>query len=168
MKLCNGCNSENPSFLFRSYSDKDCKDLFLCENCVRKITSSSNPLGSVNGEIVFESLGLAVTPEQMKVLASTKCENCGTTQHDVSRFGMFGCPECYAVFSDLLGMADAQIEHEIQVKKKIRDSFTDSVPGGTAEVLKRKMQDAIREEQYELAASLRDQIKGLTEEDSDK
>ena len=122
------------------------------------------PLGIVGDDVIFEEDGVGrFTEEQLKVVAELKCKVCGTSHQDVTRFGWFGCEECYAVFGELLNIADAQIEATFQQKKSLSGTFNDTVPDGKIDVLKRLMDKAIKAEQYERAATLRDEINALSQ-----
>ena len=124
-----------------------------------------NPLALVGDELVFESHGMVgIGSEQLKMISDIECKNCGTTHHDITTTGCFGCEKCYVVFGDLLNIADAHIEHSIQDRKSLHVTYSDTVSNGKIEVLKRQMEKAIAAENYEKAAKIRDDLEKLKAE----
>lgn len=94
-----------------------------------------------------------------------KCPVCGFTQADFKKTGRLGCSECYDTFADHLGNllkamhkgtrhtgklpARVVRHHEMTTRmKELQDSLL----------------QAVREENYEVAAALRDQIRRLSSE----
>ena len=91
-----------------------------------------------------------------------RCPNCGRTYYDFQKTGRLGCGECYNAF-------------EIPVTETLRKMqkntvHTGKIPSkGSKEILKkRKLSDlknqlaeAVEKEEYELAAKLHKEIKGL-------
>ena len=95
-------------------------------------------------------------------LGGKKCPDCSSTFARIRQSGRVGCPTCYSVFSDEL----APTLHTVHGTT----AHTGAVPArhrakrAKAEKLKqlkRQMQEAIAKENFEAAASLRDEIKEL-------
>lgn len=108
------------------------------------------------------------------------CGNCRTTLESVQTGNPFGCSECYDVFADLLiaelgnqGKIPARIKKEIAAKK-MQSLHIGKTPGKSLEIpsssrltaLNEALNEALKKENYEHAAWLRDQIKALTEKGS--
>ena len=97
-------------------------------------------------------------------ISGKKCPDCGSTFARIRGSGRVGCPSCYRIFADEL----APTLHTVHGTT----THTGAVPArhrarrAKAErlkVLRRQMQEAIGKENFELAASLRDEIKNLEE-----
>lgn len=105
------------------------------------------------------------------------CGNCGTSLESVKMGNPLGCAECYAVFSDVLISeliaADAVPSH---LKKSITGKKTQPLhigkspkepltiaPSSRLTTLNEALNEALKRENYEQAAWLRDQIKALME-----
>lgn len=91
-----------------------------------------------------------------------RCEKCGSTESQVAKSGLFGCSQCYEQFSDKVKPLLKRIHGS--------SSHTGKVPrrtGGKALIskeirqLKSQLQDAVKQEEFEQAATLRDRIKEL-------
>ena len=95
---------------------------------------------------------------------STACPACGLSLKEFKVRGRMGCPRCYEVFRDAL----------IPVLERVHDATchrgrtpgSGSAPPAPADVLtdlRQRLEHAIGNENYEEAASLRDQIRNYEE-----
>ncbi|HEX2579208.1 MAG TPA: UvrB/UvrC motif-containing protein [Rhabdochlamydiaceae bacterium] len=105
------------------------------------------------------------------------CNNCGTSLESVQTGQPVGCTECYAVFSDFLVgeiIAAGAIPPALQKKQatersqaihigKSPDKTVDITLSSRLASLNEALNDALKRENYEQAALLRDQIKTLTD-----
>jgi len=105
------------------------------------------------------------------------CSRCGTSLEMVKMGQPLGCSECYAAFSDVL--VAEMLETDAlppSLRKKLAGKRTQSIHIGKSPdkplditlssrltSLNEALNDALKRENYEQAASLRDQIKALTE-----
>jgi protein arginine kinase activator len=130
-------------------------------------------------EPVAKALGLPV-PLQAKPSA---CPACRTTFAEFKQSGLLGCAECYLAFGSQLGplIERAHEGGEQHIGKKparlLETLGRRSAAGQSPETLaalaleraqriaavRRLLDDAVRGEQYEKAASLRDELKRLTD-----
>lgn len=109
--------------------------------------------------------------------AGLECGNCNTTLEAVKRGHRLGCPECYTVFEDVL-LTEIQsakrLPPSIQMGKKGIPVHIGRTPGEKAVItlssrllaLHEALKETLNREDYEQAASLRDQIKALTESEN--
>jgi len=102
------------------------------------------------------------------------CGNCGTTLQAVNVGAPLGCPNCYEVFKDMLIVELlnlGKISTRIANAKKNAPLHIGRMPGETAKfspsaqliALNEALSETLKQEDYEQAALLRDQIKALTE-----
>lgn len=141
-------------------------ELALCENCAREkglfdpqsLTFAEkffpeefkNRVDKLVRELVNgNSAPAAATAAPLDMLST--CPVCGFGIEDYRRTGHLGCPDCYSVFARELDpnapAADTQAENE--------------APSITRARLQKELQKAVAMEDYELAATLRDQINAL-------
>lgn len=85
----------------------------------------------------------------------SSCPVCGFSVEDYRRTGHLGCPDCYTVFAQELDPT-AEVEDEAAVE----------APAVTRARLQKELQQAIAREDYERAATLRDQINALPDSDA--
>lgn len=134
----------------------------LCEKCAVE-------LGVVAAGVGVPSTALAPKP------ASPTCPQCGLSLNDFRQGGLLGCAACYKTFeSTLAPMIERAHEGATHhVGKTPRGMLQragparEAVLGGTQEhverlkLLRRQLDDAVRAEQYERAAALRDELRRL-------
>ncbi len=108
------------------------------------------------------------------------CGNCRTTLESVKMGSSLGCSECYAVFADLLISELAAADRlPPSIKKDLSAKRTQPLHLGKAPnkpvtipsssrltALSEALNEALKKENYEQAAWIRDQIKALTEKKS--
>lgn len=90
-----------------------------------------------------------------------ECPTCGFTYRQFLKQGKFGCGECYQTFSEQL----PQLLEKLQAGTK-HVGYVEDVPSKEKmeqqiQVLRTAIQEAIKEERYEDAANLRDDIRAL-------
>ncbi len=91
-----------------------------------------------------------------------KCPVCGRTYSDFRRTGKFGCGECYNTFragaADVLKSIHSNASHTGKIPVKSGEKLRKR---RAYEDLKRQLQDAVKAEDYETAAKLHKQIRGM-------
>lgn len=98
-----------------------------------------------------------------------RCEVCGFSFDDIARTGKPGCPNCYRVFADKLRPTLRKIHGRARHCGRIpAASDEDTVSEYRIEVLKKELNAAIDEQNFERAAQLRDEIKTLSAQRGDK
>jgi protein arginine kinase activator len=126
------------------------EEYHLCEDCAKKYLYTSGSKKAVSKTTGTEELGDKV------------CEACGLKFVEFRNSGRLGCPHDYDSFREelvpLLESIHGEVKH--QGKAPRRRPQTES---GQQELgqLRRKLQQAVTEEDYETAARLRDRIKQL-------
>ena len=118
-------------------------------------------------------------PEVLK--EALVCPGCGLSYEDFRKFGRFGCAQCYGAFKVHLKTLLKKIHgSNVHLGKKLPDSgqpagaveaaepplqgvpAVPQAPGvETIETLRVKMHQAIEQEDFELAAELRDKIRDI-------
>jgi protein arginine kinase activator len=152
----------------------------LCEECARTKGITTKPTISVP-ELIEKYLQHAQETSKGATKA-TSCPSCGTTYVEFRQCMLLGCSECYKAFESQLGSL-LERAHEggtHHVGKLPRRALSDQ-PGaaspraailgdatlraGRITALRRQLDDAVRAEQYEQAAALRDELRRMTELD---
>lgn len=107
------------------------------------------------------------------------CGNCGTTLQSVRVGGVLGCSNCYEVFKDIIIselLNLGKISLRTAGSKKNTSLHAGRTPGEISKfnpsaqliALNEALSETLREEDYEQAALLRDQIKALTDKPEEK
>ncbi|MFZ5826026.1 MAG: UvrB/UvrC motif-containing protein [Bacillota bacterium] len=168
--LCENCQQREASVHQTVITNGKKEEHHLCEVCAREAGALPNfsfpnlsiqqLLGSFLGQEPFG--GPSLKPP---LQAEPTCRHCGMTYSEFAQSGVLGCAKCY----------DEMEPHLLPLIKRIQGTTTHSgkVPkrtGGIArkrrelDTLRRQLEQAIQNEQYEEAARLRDQMKQIEAE----
>ncbi|MFO1031250.1 MAG: UvrB/UvrC motif-containing protein [Planctomycetota bacterium] len=133
----------------------------VCQACAEKIGITPPKPPKFSAELVEDALGGKTWPRQKPLEA---CAGCGMTPADFRSKGRLGCPRCYETFrGELLPLL--QRIHEAQAHRgRLPVPATTPVQASEDHSLsdvRRLLEDAVRGERYEEAASLRDQLRKL-------
>jgi protein arginine kinase activator len=134
----------------------------LCEDCAKN-KGVNDPAGFSLADLLL-GLGASQELERGGGGEEIRCPNCGFTQADFKKAGRLGCSECYVTFAEglesLLKTMHKGVRHVGKVPQALRQGrdLTNQL-----RLLQKRLDKAIHEEDFENAASLRDEIK-LTRE----
>lgn len=153
------------------------KKLDLCEAC-SKAKGVDDPTGFSLADLL---MGLGASQEVAQAASSggASCPTCGFTQADFKKSGRLGCPDCYRAFSDGLEALLKTMHKGHQHVGKAPGSPAGSPAGqpqpsgrpsgrppgrppeDRLQALQRSLDEAIKVENYEEAARIRDEIKAM-------
>ena len=135
--------------------------LDLCEDCA-KAKGINDPTSFAMADLML-GLGASQELDPTAGAAQIKCPRCGFSQADFKKSGRLGCPECYQTFAEglsgLLKTMHKGVRHTGKAPEALRKSRE---TGDRLKLLQKKLAKAVDAEDYELAAQLRDEIKGLS------
>lgn len=156
--LCNICKQNEATVHLTQIVGDKMQKVDLCEGC-SKDKGVSDPSTFSLADLLL-GLGAAQEMEQAGGGADVQCPQCGFTQADFKKNGRFGCAECYHSFAEglesMLKTMHKGVVHKGKVPKAIAQSRD------VAERLKKlqkELDKAIAEEDFERAATVRDEIK---------
>ena len=133
----------------------------LCDAC-SKDKGVQDPTGFALADLL---LGIGAAEEIEKGSVSQKCGVCGFTQTDFKKTGRLGCSACYHSFAEglttLLKAMHKGTEHVGKLPQRAHEQMQ---LNDRMRALTQDLQKAVAEENYETAASLRDEIKKLENE----
>lgn len=165
---CQECGKRPASLHFTKIVNGEKTEFHICEACAREkgeiipgTTGGFSIHNLLSGLLDFNP-GLKGQNTGSKPAENLRCEECGLTYSQFSKIGRFGCSSCYKYFNDRLdplfkrvhgntvhvGKIPKRVGGHIEVKRKLDD-------------LRRELQYRILQEEFEEAASLRDQIREL-------
>ncbi|HEY3863132.1 MAG TPA: UvrB/UvrC motif-containing protein [Verrucomicrobiae bacterium] len=135
----------------------------LCEDCAKQ--KGVNDPASFSLADLLLGLGASQEIAQSASGADIRCPGCGFTQADFKKAGRLGCAQCYTTFAEglesLLKSMHKGTKHVGKVPAVLRQGRD------LAERLKhlqKKLDRAVTAEDFEQAASLRDEIKSTKEQ----
>ena len=130
----------------------------LCEACSKE-KGVQDPTSFALADLL---LGIGAAEEIEKGTPAKKCAMCGFSQADFKKTGRLGCSECYVTFAEGLGsLLKAMHKGTEHVGKLPERAQRTMVLNQRMRALTENLQKAVADENYETAASLRDQIKRI-------
>jgi len=162
--LCQHCNAHPATTHIKRLQGGQLEELYLCADCAR---DSVNPgLGFALSDLFSGFLGHSVKQQPAAQAPIKRCDLCGASLQEIAKSSCVGCAKCYDTFY-------LQLEPTLQ---RIHGSLThtgktpeDSNPDRklrrereqTLASLREQITHAIKAEDYEQAATLRDEIRKL-------
>lgn len=160
--LCDSCKTHQASVFLTQIVDGKMQKLNLCEACSKK-NGVTDPTGFALADLLLglgapQNIELTTTTE----IAEGQCPTCGFTQADFKKTGRLGCSDCYETFADQLqpllsgmhkgtrhvGKIPVRQFREVELTNRLTD-------------LRTTLQKSVMDEDYELAAKLRDEIRQI-------
>jgi protein arginine kinase activator len=159
--LCDVCKNNQASVFLTQIVEGKMQKVSLCEACSKE-KGVTDPTGFALADLL---LGLGAAQEIEKGTGGLqKCPACGFSQADFKKTGRLGCAQCYETFAEglqsLLKTMHKGVSHvgKFPARRMREIEFDTQVHGLRQELLK-----AVKVEDYEMAAALRDQLKQLEE-----
>ncbi len=147
------------------------QELHYCEDHAREYLTQSGgePAGASSmaaalAQHMAQQMTVGQTAEELARLDQQTCPVCGITFHEFRSQGRLGCPHDYEAFAaqlePLLLNIHGESEHVGKVPKRC--------PGGSEKRtqlirMRREMNEAVTQEEYERASRLRDEIRRIEE-----
>jgi protein arginine kinase activator len=162
MDKCEFCGQRDAQIDITGIVNGKETSLHLCQTCAEENGISPTALDAVSLAKFLErcmTLGKDTSDDIELSNLTMECPECGSTRSEIEDKGVFGCEYCYTSFRDMLDLDSPDAD--------------DSDNGGgapkpkpeteaqTLRRLKRRLQEAVDQEAYEDAASIRDQIRDL-------
>lgn len=164
---CDYCDTKATVFLTQ-LADGQIKKVCLCDQCAKE-RGVTDPTGfsladMFLGKFEKATTGTTFRGKEKSVGGAKVCPECGFTIDDLRKVRRFGCGKCYTVFAEevapmLRGMHKG-LSHIGKVPEGLMESHTRHQ---RLEELRKKLEQAIALESYEIAAGLRDEIRTLDE-----
>lgn len=160
--LCCVCKEKEAKVHLTQIVGDKMQKVDLCEGCAAQ-KGVNDPAGFSLADLLL-GLGATQETEQAAAGGELKCSNCGFTQADFKKAGRLGCSECYVTFSEGLdGLLKTmhkgtkhmgKVPHALQQSRELSDRLKS---------LQKKLDKAVTDEDFEQAASMRDEIKATKE-----
>jgi protein arginine kinase activator len=162
-KPCEECGEGDAVVRLTQVENNEMSTHHLCEKC-----AAAKGVDSPDYPEHFPLTGflaqLGDTAEKASsVERSTACAFCGLTFGEFREAGRLGCPHCYETFEEYLRGLLRRVHGSTQHVGKVSlpPDPTASNLEKRLDTLRRKLERAVRSEDFERAAVLRDEIRGL-------
>ncbi len=155
---CDRCGEEATIHEYTPSHGKVLSETHLCESCAQELGMEGKVVKG--SQELLQQLILAKTGRR-KAPAAATCPSCGLSWGEFREHSLLGCPDCYAAFEKQLGSLLERIHEGAthHVGKVPANQNLDLAQRLTH--LRKKLAEALAAEQYERAATLRDELLGL-------
>jgi len=160
---CEVCSKNTATVHLTDVSNNAKREIHLCDDCAKEqgVTIKSY----LHKAPSYPELLSQIVHSQAEVPGEEKdvaCPRCGMTYRKFRSSGKFGCPNDYVVFKKGLINLFEKIHGRVQHTGKVPLRATDQIARQKElRSLRADLEKAVREEAYEKAAQIRDQIYGL-------
>jgi len=180
--VCEDCGKNEANVKYTHIVNGAKIEMNLCEECSKKLgignVGFNIPINFNNffGEFLNEyNESFLQSYEKPAVL---KCNGCKMTYDEFAKTGKFGCSNCYKTFSKKIdpvlrklhvsdtyvgrkGIANSKVKGKAATSDVKQTQKAKPTKAEKLSLLKEALKEAIREEKYEDAAKLRDEIKKM-------
>ena len=176
---CQKCNEREANSHIKRIINGRVEEHHLCSKCAKEMgysnvfdsfssdfaSSFADTFGSMFGSF-FENALPARTQ-------ATRCETCGASYADIARTGMMGCADCYSIFEDRILPTVRRIHgntthcgknsptYKREKAQPAENAEPDTKPLSELDNLKAQLDEAVKNQEFEKAAELRDRIKAM-------
>jgi len=162
--LCEICLVREASIKLTQVINSKKKDIAICKECAEE-KGLFNPMiglqkffGSL---LLLNQLKDEENAEQKEQDTGLYCENCQTTWREFQNGGLLGCSDCYRAFGEKLRIVLRRIHGSTKHIGNRPANHRIILNDSDIAALKKKLERAVRTENYERAAELRDRIKDI-------
>ena len=176
---CENCGKNNANVKYTQIINGEKKQMFLCEECSEKLGINdihfNMPINFTSFLTdFFDDMNDVSFMPTLGDVETLKCSKCGLSWDDFLHTGKFGCSNCYDDFENridpILRSLQGATNHigglgEVRKGNNVKQNLDDKIQNKENKAVKKldKLKDdlkqAIKEERYEDAAKIRDEIK---------
>ncbi len=160
MKKCLRCSK--PAVLHvTEIRQNEAQAVHLCEGCAQDYLGGSDDPHDPSDDLA-EKISQLADEDDLDEMDAVACSNCGLGFNEFRANGRLSCPQCYDAFgSELLSLLE-----NIHGETKHKGKYPKRNPGNSEQHyrlirLRTDLRKAIEAEDYETAASLRDEIQAV-------
>ena len=166
--LCQQCKQREATTHIQRVINGRGAEIHLCGACAREAGANLMPnFGFQLSDLFSGFLGSSLQRGQPQLAAPARCGLCGSSLREITQSGRAGCARCYETFHDALEPALQRIHGSLEHMGKTPEADPAAQGRRQAERqiagLREEIAAAVREEDYERAARLRDEIRQLEE-----
>ena len=178
--LCEKCKKRTATVFYNENVNGKMRAFSLCGECaaalreqgeLQDITSMVGSFADPFSELQDNLFGgfFGVSNALGASVDKKRCPKCSSTYAEIAHVGRVGCPECYTVFADELSRTIRSMHGttshtgSVPARQRARQEREEQI-----KKLREQMQDAIKKEDFERAATIRDEIRRASEETDGK
>lgn len=160
--LCQSCSKNQATTHVKSIVNGELREYMLCPECAKKMGYGNlfDGFGFNLGSFLGSFLGESELPEANSSVV--RCKRCGSSFHEIAKTGKVGCAECYKTFYDRMIPSIQRIHgNTTHVGKLASSAGSQARLKNELEQAREALKQAIKDQEFEKAAQLRDRIKEM-------
>ena len=164
IRKCDKCGVENANTHVKTIINGELKEYDLCSACAHKL-GYTNVFADMENDFsnLLGSFFTNVLPARTQ---ATRCEFCGSSYPEIARTGQVGCAHCYELFAEQLYPSIRRMHGNTTHCGKNSGKAVGQQPAKptkeeTVADLRQQLDAAVKEQNFERAAQLRDRIKEM-------
>ncbi len=157
--LCQSCEKRQATTHIKTIVNGELKEFMLCPECAGKLGYGSF-FSSFGPDLdrLYGGFMDSYTPQ----VTGKRCPFCGSSFEDIANSGRVGCARCYEIFEDELMPSLQRIHGRTTHTGKLAASAGEAVKvQSEIDACRRELENAIKTQEFEKAARLRDKIREL-------
>lgn len=170
--MCMKCKKTFATVKITKIVNGEVHELHLCQDCASKLSPYQKKMSNLqkdlneilSGLLNQEKAAKHQPKEPQKENIDLVCDSCGFPFESYKKTFLLGCSQCYRVFHDHILSDIRKIHGDVNHAGKVPRRYKKIMElKRNLENLKQDLQGAVRDENFELAADLRDEIRELEE-----
>jgi protein arginine kinase activator len=161
--LCQSCKQNPATIHFTEIKDAEKRELHVCEACAQSQNLGTGPLLAALPPMLAQLVGKAGSGKAAKASSTPapRCPICDITFAEFREKGRLGCPNDYPFFRESLDPLLEKIHGAAVHRGRLPRAADAATPDRCDKLLRlrRELHTAVKAEQYETAARLRDEIR---------
>ena len=165
--LCEKCGKREAEVHVKQVFNQQVRECNFCRECAKESGHMDILKNSFDGFFSFngDDLNMFFNPllkKDKNDARQERCPGCSRLYKDFAGSAKAGCAQCYTTFfaqmTDIISGFHHSLEHTGKIAK---NAGKDAKKRNMINKLKLKLEEAVKNEEYEVAAKLRDEIKSL-------
>lgn len=162
--MCQACGNKTATTHVKKIVNGELTEYHLCQDCAAQMGYGNlmSGFGLNLGDLIGSFFGESSREEAPALGQAPRCPCCGSTFSDIVRSGKVGCAQCYDTFRERLLPTIQRMHGNTKHMGRVPSTASPRAQAASKlEQVREQLQKAIEEENFELAAKLRDEIRSL-------
>lgn len=166
--LCQVCKQNKATTYVKTIINGQLTQMNLCDQCARE-----QGFGTMFGGVDIGDFLGGIFSNQPAKEDVQRCDKCGASFEEIAGTGKIGCACCYVLFKDQLAPLIQRIHGSAVHKGKQPGGYALRITDNKSQIMpvkesklkekQRRLKEAIEQQEFEIAAKLRDEIKEMGE-----
>ena len=166
--LCQRCQKRIADVYITQIINNIQREIHLCSECAHLVNFTNIEIPKEINDFLANYIGFNSELAEFPISSTPQrevCNKCGLSYKEFQENGKLGCEKCYENFEYRLEPTIRRIHRNVKhVGKSPKKFLRESQINNDKKMLRKQLEEAIRDEKYEIAAKIRDKIKEMEEE----